>query len=334
MQQACLFLPTAFAIVARSGSRLSALRLHRSGSSLYSQVGDNLLPFRYPKSARTMATQLEDLPDIERLSPVCIRILGDNPSKFTLQGTNTYLLGSGSKRILLDTGEGKPAWAASIKSVLEQEQATIETVLISHWHHDHTGGIPDIQAIAPSAKVFKHEPEAQQHDIADGQVFKTDGVTLTASHTPGHTVDHMVFVLEEEDAMFTADNVLGQGTAVFEDMGTYLKSLAKMKQLFRGRAYPGHGPVIADGPSKIVEYIEHRRQREEQVVRTLRDGQQSGKKGMEAMEMTKIIYHDVPENLHIPACGGVLQILSKLEQEGKVTTDDDGKWHLQDRSTL
>ncbi|CAM1503742.1 Fc.00g013330.m01.CDS01 [Cosmosporella sp. VM-42] len=284
-----------------------------------------------------MATQLVALPAVERLSPACIRILGGNPGKFTLQGTNTYLLGTGRQRLLIDTGEGRKAWIDSVTSTLEQENATVESALITHWHHDHTGGIKDLLSLSPSTRIYKNQPEADQLGIAHGQKFSVDGASLTASHTPGHTTDHVVFFLEEENALFTADNVLGQGTAVFEDMATYLKSLEEMRPLFKGRAYPGHGPVIEDGPAKITEYIAHRRQREEQVVQTLRS------RGLDAdsdrlwtaMELVKVIYKDVPENLHLAARGGVLQILDKLQNEGRVTQNGD-KWELagEDRSSL
>src|SRR5271155_4117736 len=86
----------------------------------------------------------------------------------------------------------------------------------------------------------------------------------------------MALILEEEDAIFTGDNVLGQGTAVFEDLATYLNSLEKMKGMFSGRAYPGHGPVIDDGRAKIVEYIQHRQQREQQVIEVLSSPRPSG----------------------------------------------------------
>lgn len=39
-----------------------------------------------------------------------ILIPGFNPSKLTLQGTNTYLLGTSNNRILIDTAEGKPQY--------------------------------------------------------------------------------------------------------------------------------------------------------------------------------------------------------------------------------
>ncbi|KAL1848138.1 hypothetical protein Daus18300_013699 [Diaporthe australafricana] len=281
-----------------------------------------------------MAAQLVQLPEVQRLSPSCIRILGGNPGKFTLQGTNTYLLGTGKRRLLIDTGEGKPSWIAAVRRTLAEENAVISHALISHWHGDHQGGIKDLLAFSGDTKVFKKQPEDGQLDIADGQEFSVDGATLTAVHTPGHTVDHMVFVLEEEKTMFTADNVLGQGTAVFEDLSAYLASLDKMKGLFGGRAYPGHGPVIDDGPAKIREYISHRQQREDQITQTLRSvNDATGTASWEPMELVKLIYHDVPETLHLPARGGVVQVLHKLEKEGRASQQG-GRWALNDRSAL
>ncbi|KAH7253456.1 beta-lactamase-like protein [Fusarium redolens] len=281
-----------------------------------------------------MATQLIALPAVERLSPTVIRILGGNPGKFTLQGTNTYLLGTGRSRLLIDTGEGRNAWISSIRDTLQQENATIDTALITHWHHDHTGGIKDLLSISPQTRIFKHTPEEGQHEIKHGQRFQVDGATLTAAYTPGHTKDHMVFVLEEEDAMFTADNVLGHGTAVFEELVTYLRSLEEMKPLFKGRAYPGHGPVLENGPAKIAEYITHRKQREDQVIQTLKTGpgevetQESALwSAWTATDLVEVIYKDVPQNLHPAARGGVLQILGKLESEGRIAHDGD-QWKM------
>ena len=285
---------------------------------------------------------LEILPPISRLSPSIIRILGDNPSKFTLQGTNTYLLGTGSSRILLDTGEGKPAWKKHLADTLRQEKANISTVLLSHWHPDHVGGIRDVRDLVAELggdrdqpTVWKREPRDGERDINDGQLFEADGVKLKAVHTPGHTTDHIVFLLEKDDAMFTADNVLGHGTAVFEDLSTYLSSLNKMKSLFRGKAYPGHGPVLEDGPKRISEYIAHRKEREDQVIRTMKS-KDDGSYSWTVMEAVKIVYKDVPETLHLPAAGGVRQILLKLEAEGRVAKEPghEERWRLKERSTL
>lgn len=193
--------------------------------------------------------------------------------------------------------------------------------------------------LSPDTAIYKNQPEENQNNIEDGQVFKVDGASLRAVFSPGHTQDHMALVLEEEDAMFTGDNVLGHGTAVFEDLLTYLNSLEKMKNMFKGRAYPGHGPVIDDGSSKITEYIEHRKQREDQVLEVLKSSKASseGTKVDEwtSMEIVKIVYKDVPENLHLPANSGVIQILQKLKEEEKVVEDSKTKgWSIKKRPAL
>lgn len=291
--------------------------------------------------------------------------MGGNPSKFTLQGSNTYLVGTGARRLLIDTGEGKTSWIQAVERTLKNESATVSDVIVTHWHTDHTGGIDQILALCPDAKVFKCEPSDGHLDIADGQVFPAEGATLTAVHTPGHTTDHVVLVLAEEDAMFTGDNVLGLGTAVFEDLAVYIASLHRMAPLFGGRAYPGHGPVVEKGPEKIREYIAHRQQREDQVVQTLRaavrnsgsamtkttpttttgggGGPSSSSSSssshddgsMTAMELVKVIYSDVRDDLHPAAERGVLQILAKLLREDKVLPPEgNNRWRLKSRSPL
>ncbi|OQD82531.1 hypothetical protein PENANT_c021G08217 [Penicillium antarcticum] len=297
-----------------------------------------------------MATQLVQLPEVERLSASVIRILGGNPGKFTLQGTNTYLLGHGPQRILIDTGEGKPSWAATLQNLLTTEKATITQTLLTHWHHDHVNGLPDLQKICPNTQIFKNDPDTDQNDITDGQVFSVEGITLRAIHTPGHTTDHMVFLFEEEGAMFTGDNVLGHGTAVFQDLKTYLSSLHRMRErVSTGRGYPGHGAILENTGSRIGEYIKHRQQREDEVLRVLRygkldvsdgesgsgsEGENDWKKAWTPIELVKVIYRDVPESLHLPASGGVLQVLGKLEGEGRVVVDGNGGWRLSERSAL
>ncbi|TLS23741.1 uncharacterized protein PpBr36_06665 [Pyricularia pennisetigena] len=292
-----------------------------------------------------MALELPHLPEVERLSPACFRILGGNPGKFTLQGTNTYLVGTGRGRILIDTGEGRLSWITALTRTLREENATVTDVILTHWHPDHVGGVKDVLAqVNADARVHKkHRPSPdndRELDIQDGDVFRADGVSLTAVYSPGHTTDHMALLLQEEDAMFTGDNVLGHGTSVYEDLGEYIRSLGKMQRLFRGRAYPGHGPVIENGPAKIQEYISHRQQREEQVLQTLqsttKDATDSGaesSRGLTAGELVKIIYSDVREELHPAAEKGVRQILGKLQQEQKVLPYGD-RWLVRARSPL
>ena len=214
--------------------------------------------------------------------------------------------------------------------MLKKEEAVVSHALLTHWHIDHVSGVRDLLEICPEADVYKNQPSESQLDMPDGSSFRVEGATLRSFHCPGHTADHTAFVLEEEDAMFTGDNVLGHGTAVFETLTVYLHSLEQMQKQFSGRAYPGHGDVIEDGVAKIKEYLVHRQEREDQVLDVLKDGVPRT-----PMELVEIIYTDVPKNLYEPAAKGVLQILQKLKSEGKVAyLEAEGRWQIANKSAL
>lgn len=237
-----------------------------------------------------------------------------------------------------------------MQRALSAKSAHISTVLLTHWHPDHIGGMPDLYAhLAPAARVHKMRPSYLGHgdvarriaaladqgllrhsewvDIADGQRFEVQpGVALRALHCPGHTEEHMAFVLESDGAfagMFTGDNVLGMGTTVFEDLAAYMASLERMHAAYPAQppapAFPAHGPLVHDGRAKVAEYIAHRAARERQVLRVL--GSQ-GAALWTSMEIVKVIYADVPVALHEPAERGVVMVLGKLEGEGRVERDE------------
>lgn len=256
-----------------------------------------------------------------------------------MQGTNTYLIGTGKRRILVDTAEGMPAYVPLLEKVLADTDAEIEMILITHWHQDHTQGIPDVLSVCAAHQqykppVYKFAPQEQSYlPIEDGNKFSVEGATLVAVHTPGHTSDHVAFWLEEEDAFFSGDNVLGQGTTVFEDLSAYMTSLKQMSSLIaegKGKIYPAHGPVIEQGQAKIEEYISHRTQREDQIVGIL-----SAQKdhGMEPIEIVKILYKGYPESLYFAAEHGVRLHLEKLVNENRVQDNDD-MFSLTDKSVL
>ncbi|CAZ83664.1 unnamed protein product [Tuber melanosporum] len=276
---------------------------------------------------------LPHLPAVERLTPRVIRILGGNPSKYHLQGTNTYLLGTGRERLLIDTGQGIPIWIETLSDVLARENAIVTQALLTHWHLDHVTGSRDLRKVSPSTRYYKNSPDDGQEDIHDGQVFSVEGASVRALYTPGHSFDHMCFLLEEEDAIFTGDNVLGHGTTVFSDLGAYMKSLQRMlDQGMAGVAYPGHGALIGDARGKIAEYIRHRMRREEQIVKVLEEKRNPvGGSGLTALDIVGVIYTSIGPELRLAAAKGAVQVLEKLETEGKVRMEDCGgqrKWFL------
>ncbi|KAL7910435.1 beta-lactamase-like protein [Trichoderma velutinum] len=229
----------------------------------------------------TQRGKLPVLSDIDDdISTCVVRFLGGNPGDMQLQGTNTYLVGTGSTRILIDTGEGLPQWAVNLTRYLEDHDISISHVLLTHWHGDHTGGVADLFAYDSTIEVHKNQPNKCQQAIKNGQRFQTEGATLRAVLTPGHTTDHTCFVLEEENALFTGDNVLGHGYSVAECLGDYTTSLRLMGDLGCSVGYPGHGAVIRDLPRKMAAYIAQRDSREQQVYAALM--QQASSSGQNA----------------------------------------------------
>jgi glyoxylase-like metal-dependent hydrolase (beta-lactamase superfamily II) len=150
-----------------------------------------------------------------------------------------------------------------------------------------------------------------------------EGARLTVLHTPGHTSDHVVLHLEEENAVFSGDCILGEGTAVFERLHEYLVSLQRILALAPGRVYPGHGPLLEEPGPRIEFYIRHRQEREEQVVAALTS---SGP--LTARQLVETVYTETPAHLHPAAEVNVLQHLEKLLVEGRVERGEGGRWRM------
>lgn len=133
--------------------------------------------------------------------------------------------------------------------------------------------------------------------------------------TPGHTEDHLVIHLEDDNSLFSGDCILGEGSTVFEDLLTYLKSLQRIRNLNPSRIYPGHGPVIDDPATKVEEYINHRLQRERQILDALATNPECA---VDVQDIVAKLYPDLSENLVLGAISNIYKHLVKLIKEDRV----------------
>jgi glyoxylase-like metal-dependent hydrolase (beta-lactamase superfamily II) len=196
-------------------------------------------------------------------------LLADNPSPMTLDGTNTWVLGSRGS-VVVDPG---PDDAEHVQRVVRAAPG-VRLVLITHWHRDHTGGIPLLRRLTGAA-VRAVDPEhcsgsSGAGPLSDGETIEVDDVALRVMATPGHTADSACFELAGGGGVLTGDTVLGHGTTVIipgdGDLGDYLASLRRLGSLSAGiPVLPGHGPDLPDLAMSAREYLRHRELRLEQI---------------------------------------------------------------------
>ena len=170
------------------------------------------------------------------------------------------------------------------------------------------------------AEAAKAVPDMR---VEDGAVVAVGKLHLRCVHAPGHTAGHLCVLLEEEKLLFAGDNVLGVGTSAIGppphgDMAEYVRSLKKMQALEAALLAPGHGPMVKDPHWKLQELIDHRQQREDQIVALLGKGKDNAK------DLVKAIYPELNKYLVQMATGQVLSHLHKLQSEGRVTLEGTG----------
>lgn len=169
-------------------------------------------------------------------------------------------------------------------------------------------------------------------------MFAVEGATVRAVHAPGHSHDHMCFVLEEENAMFTGDNVLGHGTAAVEQLSTWMASLRVMRAHGCAVGYPAHGVVVADLPGKIDGELASKTRREMQVMQTLSRVKRSGvgggrgKGSVTVKELVSAMHGDgLDDQVRALAVEPFMEeVLRKLAEDGKVAfevRDGEKKWY-------
>ena len=245
-----------------------------------------------------------------------LRVLAPNPGVYTLEGTNTWVVGE-DPSIVIDPG---PDDMGHIEEV-RRSAGRVGAIVVTHDHEDHAKGAPRLSETT-GAPIYAFHRSAGANVVRDGQEISAGRTAVTTHHAPGHSPDHVVIFLAVEGALFTGDAILGRGTSVIDppegDLAAYLRSLQRMRELRPRTIYPGHGPTVFDANGKLEEYVRHRAERDEQVLAALSEGPRT----IDALVAE--IYADYPPEVRPLAARSVLAHLLKLETEGRADHNGTG----------
>jgi len=266
----------------------------------------------------------EIIPGVMRtLSRRVKRLTAPNPGMMTGPGTNTYLLDTGDGLAVIDPG---PESSGHLDALIGAADGPIGWILATHTHPDHSPAARQLKS-RTGARVIGLPPpagEIQDHSFVPDQVpvhgdrLRLGELVLRVIHTPGHASNHLCYLLEDEQLLFSGDHIMQGSTVVIGppdgNMRQYLEALDALYMEDIAYIAPGHGFLMGD-PYQVIDRIScHRMARENKVLRRL------GALG-EASEDTLLgaVYDDVPAALHGVAGRSLLAHLIKLRDDGVVS---------------
>ncbi|CAN5355115.1 MBL fold metallo-hydrolase [soil metagenome] len=274
------------------------------------------------------------------VSPLVTRVLAPNPSAFTYTGTQSYIIGT-TELAVIDPGPAEGEHLAALVRAIAGRP--VKAILCTHTHRDHSPAAAPLAAatgatiIGCAPLVIKDEgPRADASFdagyapdgiLTDGDAVAGEGWTLRAIHTPGHTSNHLCYALEEEQALFTGDHVMGWSTSVVSppdgDMTDYMLSLGKLMEREDGIYYPAHGEAIPEPRRLVRGMIGHRRMREGQIMRFL---ERNGSSVIPSMVAE--MYRGVDPGLHPAAGRSVLAHLLDMDGRDLVRRGEGDRWEI------
>lgn len=320
---------------------------------MLSQKNDRFQHFHQSGRWQGLPLRVEDAPDgprfeqvrsmdaVEGSEAIDILMLGvPNNGMMAGQPTNVFLIGDVANQrrslTLIDAGadDGHDVLSTAL-SAAGIEPTRIGQIVLTHCHPDHVGGAGAIKELT-GATVFAHPLERSQIErfghgvevdvwVEDDQEIEGDGFVMRTIFSPGHSPGHSCVFEPISGVLIAGDMISGFGSVgIFPPRGSmsaYIDSLRKLLAIHDASPFalvcPGHGPVIDDAGAKIMEYIEHRLAREEEVLAAVRVGNQT------IDNLLPVIYPDVQTHLSFAARSTLQAHLDKLVEDGRLTRSGD-----------
>lgn len=186
--------------------------------------------------------------------------------------SNSFLITDGGHAVLVDAGVSTDR----VCTALEKEKATLDTILLTHGHFDHTISVDSLRdTFGVPLAVHKADAEmltdaeksalfhffgtrgthrAAERTLSHGERLPLGNTFITVYHTPGHSLGSVCYLCE--DALFSGDTLFAEGYGRCDlyggDVHTLARSLGSLRELDRMLTiYPGHG-----GPTKLGDAMD------------------------------------------------------------------------------
>jgi len=171
--------------------------------------------------------------------------------------TSNAFLVEGDRTVLVDAGANFDAVAA-----LEEREADLDAVVLTHTHPDHVGNLQSIKdAFGVEAWGFDVDQPGVDNAIADEETVRIGDDACVALHTPGHKDDHLCFYSSGAGVLFAGDLVFQNGSFGRTDLeegdrGRLIESIDRLSQRVDehlAEMHTGHGPSVTTDPYRDIE---------------------------------------------------------------------------------
>ena len=263
---------------------------------------------------------------------------------------NTWIVKVKNDAVLIDSGFGDDNSFLLLKEYINKELSGIKihSILLTHNHSDHSSGARKLsEYFNASVMIHRLEEKSLRADITEekkyskqlriqrkiwederkktpvdnyiqeGELIKFGSLKIRVIHTPGHTLGSNCYLFTNERILFSGDTILGYDTVAISappngDMTKYLNSLNRLKRYKLKYIAPGHGPIINDPKEKINRLIQHRIERENQIISLIKLGKKTDK------SIFKAIYVNLDKSLKNSAMNQIHSHLHRLKELNKI----------------